>query len=130
MVYRIVALGIAILFLSGCVVGRKDFREAQAVLDYHGQPLALGVQDLRSYVISGDKGEDFAGLARSGYGIPYDIGTESNRPLAQEMADVIAGALRTAAKTRGRGVRSPRGSSGTKRPSIPLGMRRCVHTQG
>ena len=76
MVYRIVVLGFAILFLSGCVVGRKhDFREAKAVLDYHGQPLALGVQDLRSYVVSGDKGEDFAGLARSGYGIPYDIGT-------------------------------------------------------
>jgi hypothetical protein len=53
-----------------------------------------GLQDLRSYVISGDKDEDFAGLARSGYGIPYDIGIESNRPLAQEMADVIAAALR------------------------------------
>ena len=100
MVYRIVALGFAILFLSGCVVGRKhDFREAKAVLDYHGQPLALGVQDLRSYVVSGDKGEDFAGLARSGYGIPYDIGTESNRPLAQEMADVIAAALRGSGAT-------------------------------
>ena len=100
MVYRIVALCFAILFLSGCVVGRKhDFREAQAVLDYHGQPLALGVQDLRSYVVSGDKGEDFAGLARSGYGIPYDIGTESNRPLAQEMADVIAAALRGSGAT-------------------------------
>ena len=69
------------------------------MLDYNGQPLALGVQDLRSYVVSGDKGEDFAGLARSGYGIPYDIGTESNRPLAQEMADVIATALRSSAVT-------------------------------
>lgn len=81
--------------LSGFVVGRKhDFQQSKAVLDYHGQPLALGVQDLRSYVVSGDKDEDLAGLARSGYGIPYDIGTESSRPLAQEMADVIAAALR------------------------------------
>ena len=69
------------------------------MLDYNGQPLALGVQDLRSYVVSGDKGEDFAGLARSGYGIPYDIGTESNRPLAQEIADMIATALRSSAVT-------------------------------
>ena len=62
MVYRIVALGFAILFLSGCVVGRKhDFREAQAVLDYHGQPLALGVQDLRSYVVSRRQGRGFRG---------------------------------------------------------------------
>ncbi len=58
MVYRIVALGFAILFLSGCVVGRKhDFRNAQAVLDYQGEPVALGVQDLRSYVVYGDKDE-------------------------------------------------------------------------
>jgi hypothetical protein len=100
MVYRIAALGFTILFLSGCVVGRKhDFLQAQAVLDYHGQPLAVGVQDLRSYVVSGDKTEDFAGLARSGFGIPYDIGTESNRPLAQEMADVIAAALRGSGAT-------------------------------
>lgn len=69
------------------------------MLDYHGQPLALGVQDLCSYVASGDKDEDFAGLARSGYGIPYDIGTESSRPLAQEMADVIAAALRGSGAT-------------------------------
>ena len=58
MVYRIVALCFAILFLSGCVVGRKhDFREAKAVLDYQGEPIALGVQDLRSYVVYGDKDE-------------------------------------------------------------------------
>ena len=111
MVYRIVALGFAILFLSSCVVGRKhDFREAQAVLDYRGQPLALGVQDLRSYVVSGDKGKDFAGLARSGTGFPYDIGTESSRPLAQEMADVMAAALR--------------GSGATVRHPLPAALHR------
>lgn len=59
----------------------------------------MGVQDLRSYVVYGDKDEDFAGLARSGYGIPYDIGTESNRPLAQEMADVIVAGLRNSRAT-------------------------------
>ena len=82
------------------MVGRKhDFRNAQAVLDYQGEPVALGVQDLRSYVVYGDKDEDFAGVARSGYGIPYDIGTESKRPLVQEMADVIAAALRGSGAT-------------------------------
>lgn len=100
MVYRIVALCFTILLLSGCVVGRKhDFQQANAVLDYHGEPVAVGVQDLRSYIVSGDKDDDFAGLARSGYGIPYDIGTESDRPLAQEMADVFAVALRSSGAT-------------------------------
>jgi hypothetical protein len=100
MVYRIVALGFAILFLSGCVVGRKhDFQQANAVLGYQGEPVAMGVQDLRPYIVDGDKDEDFVGLARSGYGIPYDIGTESDRPLAQEMADVIAAALRSSGVT-------------------------------
>jgi len=100
MVYRIVALCFAILLLSGCVVGRKhDFLQAKAVFDYQGEPVAVGVQDLRSYVVYGDKDENFAGLARSGYGIPYDIGTESSRPLAQEMADVIAAALRGSGAT-------------------------------
>ena len=65
MVYRIVAIGFAILFLSGCVVGRKHaFQQSKAVLDYQGEPVAVGVQDLRPYIVSGDKDEDFAGLAR------------------------------------------------------------------
>ena len=42
-----------------------------------GSPSPWASRTLRPYIVSGDKDEDFAGLARSGYGIPYDIGTES-----------------------------------------------------
>lgn len=83
------------LSLVGCAFGRKqDYLQAHPVLEYPGKgSIAVGVQDRRPYIIDHDKDEDFVGLQRGGYGNPFDVGTQSKQPLADDMAKVLARAL-------------------------------------
>jgi hypothetical protein len=80
---------------QGCAVGQKvAYGDASLFnLSATGGDIALGVQDRRPYVASRDKGPDFVGLSRGGFGNPFDVGTQSGRPLADDMADVIARGL-------------------------------------
>jgi hypothetical protein len=55
--------------------------------------ILLAVHDLRNEVISTGKAPDFVGYMRSGVGIPYNIGTKSKRPLADDMAETVSKAL-------------------------------------
>ena len=84
-----------LLALGGCAVGnRYDYGSAISGLPVSGKgELALSVVDARPYVLSGDKGPDFVGLQRGGFGNPFDVRTGSGRPLADEMRDAIAKAL-------------------------------------
>ncbi len=83
------------LMVSACVVGQKyDFQNQTLNLDAATEKqVALGVQDQRPYVTSGDKSPEFVGLARAGVGIPYGIHTQSGRPLADDFATAISSAL-------------------------------------
>jgi hypothetical protein len=83
------------LGLSGCAVGnRYDYGSAIQGLPVTGSgPLAVDVVDARPYVLSGEKGPDFVGLQRGGFGNPFDVRTGSGRPLAAEMRESIAKAL-------------------------------------
>jgi hypothetical protein len=55
--------------------------------------VAVAVHDRRPYVVDGTKPEDFAGVQRGGYGNPFDVATESGRPLAKEFQNAVADAL-------------------------------------
>jgi len=96
--YRITAIVLFVLVaigLSACAVGRKvDYGSAMTlpVKEGAGQ-LAVGVLDHRSYVVSGDKGPTFVGLQRSGVGIPYNVNTQSGRPLAADFSSAVSKAL-------------------------------------
>ena len=83
------------LVLGGCAFGRKqNYLQAQPSLDLTQKGrLAVGVQDRRPYILDHDKQEDFVGLQRAGFGNPYDVATESQQPLADDMAKVLAVAL-------------------------------------
>jgi len=84
-----------VLALSGCAVGnRYDFRGAIGGLPVSGPgDIAVSVVDARPYVVSGDKGSDFVGLQRGGFGNPFDVRTTSGGPLADEFREAISGAL-------------------------------------
>jgi hypothetical protein len=86
----------ALFALAGCAVGnRYDYAGSITALPVTGTGnLALNVVDARPYVLSGDKTPDFIGLQRGGFGNPFDVRTASGRPLADEMRDAIANALR------------------------------------
>jgi hypothetical protein len=81
--------------VAGCAFGRtQDYLRSQPTLQYSSQvPLAVGVQDRRPYILNRDKGENFVGLQRGGYGNPFDVRTASGLPLAEDMTAVLARAL-------------------------------------
>lgn len=95
MVQKYLCLLLISLTLVGCAFGRKqDYLQAHPVLEYASKGrLAVGVQDRRPYILDHDKDEDFLGLQRGGYGNPFDVGTESKQPLADDMAKVLTKSL-------------------------------------
>lgn len=85
-----------LFLLSACAVGNKyDYRAATPELQARSSgAVAVGVHDKRSYVLSNDKGPNFVGLQRGGYGNPFNVGTLSGHALADDFAWVIVDALR------------------------------------
>jgi hypothetical protein len=83
--------------LGACAFGNTVNYSAQApaVNVKPTEVIAVGVQDRRPYVVSGEKTVQFVGLQRSGFGIPYGVHTNSGRALADEFSDSIAGSLTT-----------------------------------
>ena len=91
----IALLALVLIVTSGCAIGRKvDYGSAMTlpVKEGSGQ-LAVGVVDHRPYVVAGDKAPTFVGLQRSGVGIPYDVNTQSGRPLAADFSGAMSKAL-------------------------------------
>jgi hypothetical protein len=82
--------------LSGaCAVGQKISYGAATpqILSRGATTVALAVQDRRTEVVSGKKAPTFCGLLRGGYGNPFDLTTESGRPLATDFTDAIGRGL-------------------------------------
>jgi hypothetical protein len=96
---KIIGLFLASAFiLGGCAVGQK-FQYSDASIPMtrvsSSGPVDVGVHDLRPYVVSGGKPESFVGLYRGGFGNPFDVNTESGKPMATEMRDAIVNALQS-----------------------------------
>ena len=95
------AASVAVL-LGGCAVG-GTYNYAEMPIAMQGVSttgtVAIAVHDTRPYVISGGKQPTFVGLARGGYGNPFDVNTESGGPLAIEIRDALARALKARGAT-------------------------------
>ena len=64
--------------------------------------ISVGVHDQRPYVIDGEKSPAYVGTARAGFGNPWNVNTESNKPLSNDIAiAVVSGFMHvgTQAKT-------------------------------
>lgn len=81
--------------LAACAVGRTVNYAAPADLTLagNGMRITLAVLDHRPYVLSGDKDPTFVGLQRSGFGIPFDVSTESGHWLSEDFSGSIARSL-------------------------------------
>lgn len=81
--------------LSGCAMGNQyDYRIAEVPMSAEGDSkIGVSVEDSRPYVLSGDKGPNFIGLQRGGFGNPFDVTTASGRPLAEDMRESLAKSL-------------------------------------
>ena len=92
-----IALLVFIGFLAtGCAVGNRYTYHSWTVNAEVSGTSTLGVatHDQREYVVSGNKAPQFVGLQRAGYGNPFDVKTEDDRPLADNMTAVIVRSLR------------------------------------
>lgn len=93
---KILFVGLMII-LSGCAVGNKyDYRSSAISLPVkstQSAKVAVSVDDQRPYVVAGEKGPNFVGLQRGGFGNPFDVTTASGKPLAEDMAFVLKKAL-------------------------------------
>jgi len=77
---------------GGCA--KYNYQEAVPNLNATGtRQVVVVTHDQRPYVVSGGTDPTLIGLLRSGFGIPYPVHTQSGRPLADEMTDVICRAL-------------------------------------
>ncbi len=83
------------LLCHGCAIGnRHTYHSTVAALQASGSAtIAVATHDEREYVRSGNKGPDFVGLQRGGYGNPFNVTTESGRALAQDVTDSITASL-------------------------------------
>ena len=86
---------LVVALAGGCAVGvTHRYHDSIADLKATGAGvLIVAVQDARSYVVNGDKAPNFVGLSRGGYGNPFDVTTESGRPLASDMAESMCQSL-------------------------------------
>lgn len=92
---KIIFTLLCIVVLSGCAVGNQHsyHNGLVSVHDAGKSSISVAVYDERPYIVSGRKNPDFVGLQRGGFGNPFDVTTESGRPLAHDMAEVIAKSL-------------------------------------
>jgi len=83
------------LLLGACAIGNQYSYESPGMnLPAHGPgEIGLLVVDRRPYVLDGDKPPNFVGLQRGGYGNPFNVTTQSGKPMSVEMQVTLAHAL-------------------------------------
>jgi hypothetical protein len=93
--YRLMTLSIVVAVCSGCAFGHKyNYHEVVPNLRAEGSGhITVATHDQRPYVMSGSQGPHFVGLTRGGYGNPFNVGTQSGRPLAEDMTQALCHAL-------------------------------------
>lgn len=89
-----IALVWTLLFaLTGAAMAAPPPPLLKLTVPFEG-PMALAVLDSRPDVVSGERRESFIGLSRSLYGIPYPAHTQSKKPFAQDLSNLLARALK------------------------------------
>lgn len=84
----------ALLLLGACTGNRYDYAgETPLFAVQTDDRVVVAVLDQRPEVLNGDNLPSFVGLQRIALGVPYDVSTESGRPLAEDMADMIVRGL-------------------------------------
>ena len=93
---RGLVLACCLAVLGGCAVGNSyNYRESDIAIPVSGNAvIGLSVIDKRPYIVDGDKPPSFIGLQRGGFGNPFNVTTESGRPLAEEVSSAVANGLR------------------------------------
>ncbi|MEQ8267740.1 MAG: hypothetical protein RH982_11120 [Parvibaculum sp.] len=99
MLKKLLTLVFVASLASGCAVGQKiDYSQQYSTIPEiaRGTTVSLGVQDLRPYVLSGERKSNFVGVQRGGFYNPFDVTTTSGRPLADDLLQAFTNTLKGA----------------------------------
>lgn len=79
---------------TGCVIGNSyafDYKPASMPDVGAGTTVVLTEPaDLRSYIVKGEEPKSFVGEMRNGYGMPFNVNTEGDRPFAEVIGEIVA----------------------------------------
>lgn len=83
------------LLMGACAIGNQyNYESPGMVLPVRGPgKIGLLVIDRRPYVLNGEKSPNFVGLQRGGFGNPFNVTTQSEKPLSEEMQTSLVRAL-------------------------------------
>ncbi|MFC1603616.1 hypothetical protein ACFL5F_01190 [Planctomycetota bacterium] len=93
----ILLLAVSFLLLSGCSV-RYDHKYHGLNLELKSEgsaKIAVATHDQRSYIVSGNKKPDFAGIARGQMYQPFNVTTASRNSFADDITDTITHSLKS-----------------------------------
>lgn len=85
-----------VLLLSGCAAWNKyDYQSVRAPLPKTAKKntIAVATVDRREYLINAEVADNYVGMTRSGFGIPFRVPTKSKAPLATDLSDAVAASL-------------------------------------
>jgi hypothetical protein len=92
LIRHFVLLAVAFRLLAGCYAYNTG--DVTPRLDVSGSGAIVAItHDQRPYVVSGGTDPNLIGLLRAPMGIPYPVRTQSRRPLADEISEMICTAL-------------------------------------
>jgi len=96
MVTRSIVMLALVVVMSGCAVGQRiSYHETELGLNASGSSqVAVASLDSRPYVKNGEKDKTYVGNLRGGFGNPFNLSTESGKPLADDMTSVICASLK------------------------------------
>ncbi len=95
---KIIKYILATMFLfsiSACAIGNK-YAMHSAHPNLHSKAegeVGVAALDKRSFIVNSDKEPNFIGLQRGGYGNPFDVETQSGRPLSSDIVNALSKAL-------------------------------------
>lgn len=83
-------------FLGGCAVGQKiSYHDTALSLQASGSGrVAVASLDHRPYVKDGEKERNYVGNLRGGFGNPFNLSTESGKPLTEDINSVICASFK------------------------------------
>jgi len=87
---------VSALCLGGCAAGQQiRYHDTELDLGASGNAtVAVTSQDNRNYIKNGEKERNYVGNFRGGFGNPFNVSTESGKPLADDTSSVICAALK------------------------------------
>lgn len=84
------------VFAASAIGQKVNYADAWPIIEYETDiTVSVGIHDQRPYVVNGEKSPTYAGTVRAKLGNPWNVNTESDKPLADDIASaVVSGFMR------------------------------------